>query len=103
MQAHGVTPILNVSDLEASFAWFGKLGWSKLWDWGDPPSFGAVGSGACEIFLSQDKQGARAEIESSAQCSVARPDGGRPNSGPAPGTRRVAESNSSRTRSRWPM
>jgi catechol 2,3-dioxygenase-like lactoylglutathione lyase family enzyme len=59
MQAHGVTPILNVSNLEESFAWFGKLGWRKLWDWGDPPDFGAVGSGGCEIFLSQDGQGAR--------------------------------------------
>jgi catechol 2,3-dioxygenase-like lactoylglutathione lyase family enzyme len=59
MQAHGVTPILNVSDLDASFAWFGKLGWAKLWEWGDPPDFGAVGNGGCEIFLSADGQGAR--------------------------------------------
>jgi catechol 2,3-dioxygenase-like lactoylglutathione lyase family enzyme len=59
MQAHGVTPILNVSNLEESFAWFAKLGWRKRWDWGDPPDFGAVGNGPCEIFLSQNGQGAR--------------------------------------------
>jgi hypothetical protein len=59
MQPPGITPILNVSDLGESFAWFAKLGWSKVWDWGDPPDFGAVGSGDCEIFLSQKGQGAR--------------------------------------------
>ena len=31
----------------------------KKRDWGDPPSFGAVGSGECEIFLCQDGQGGR--------------------------------------------
>lgn len=59
MNAKGVTPILNVSDLPATFAWFEKLGWRKCWQWGDPPSFGAVGSGVCEIFLCQDGQGGR--------------------------------------------
>jgi len=59
VKAHGLTPILNVSDLEASFAWFERLGWKRLWAWGDPPGFGAVGSGACEIFLCQDGQGGR--------------------------------------------
>lgn len=55
------TPILNVSSLEQSFAWFEKLGWTKRWDWGDPPDFGAVGSGGCEIFLCLDCQGGRGE------------------------------------------
>ena len=59
MLAHGLTPILNVSDIQQSFAWFEKLGWKKLWDWGDPPGFGAVRSGACEIFLCLDGQGGR--------------------------------------------
>lgn len=45
MEAKGVTPILNVSDLGYTFAWFEKWGWEKLWDWGTPPTFGAVGSG----------------------------------------------------------
>src|SRR5215208_3105849 len=44
--AHGITPILNVSSLPDSFTWFAHLGWEKLWDWSEPggePSFGAVG------------------------------------------------------------
>ena len=59
MRAKAITPILNVSDIAASFAWFGKWGWNKLWDWGTPPTFGAVGSGDCEIFLCQGGQGGR--------------------------------------------
>ncbi|VTR94692.1 glyoxalase bleomycin resistance protein dioxygenase : Uncharacterized protein OS=Leptolyngbya sp. PCC 7375 GN=Lepto7375DRAFT_1487 PE=4 SV=1: Glyoxalase_2 [Gemmata massiliana] len=54
-----LTPILNVSDMAASFAWFEKLGWKKLWDWGTPPTFGAVGSGKVEIFLCLGAQGSR--------------------------------------------
>jgi len=59
MIAHALTPILNVSDMEESFAWFAKLGWRKLWDWGSPASFGAVSCGACEIFLCRNCQGGR--------------------------------------------
>jgi catechol 2,3-dioxygenase-like lactoylglutathione lyase family enzyme len=59
MDAKGLTPILNVSDLRASVAWFAKLGWRECWSWGDPPGFGAVGSGTCEIFLCEDGQGGR--------------------------------------------
>jgi hypothetical protein len=55
----GITPILNVSHLSDSFAWFEKWGWKKLWDWGTPPTFGAVGAGECEIFLCQGAQGGR--------------------------------------------
>jgi hypothetical protein len=60
MRATGVTPILNISDINATFAWFKKWGWKKLWDWGTPPTFGAVGSGeeVC-IFLCQGAQGGR--------------------------------------------
>jgi catechol 2,3-dioxygenase-like lactoylglutathione lyase family enzyme len=54
-----LTPILNVSDMAASFEWFEKLGWRKLWDWGTPPTFGAVGSGKVEIFLCLGAQGSR--------------------------------------------
>jgi hypothetical protein len=63
MDAHGITPILNVCDLPASFAWFERLGWRKLWEYGDPPGFGAVGSGVCEIFLCHDGQGGRGRSE----------------------------------------
>ena len=59
MIAKGVTPILNVSDLSATFAWFEKWGWKKLWDWGSPPTFGAVGSGDVCIFLCKGAQGGR--------------------------------------------
>lgn len=59
MHAKALTPILNVSDLPATFAWFEKWGWKKLWDWGTPPTFGAVGSGDCEIFLCLRAQGGR--------------------------------------------
>jgi catechol 2,3-dioxygenase-like lactoylglutathione lyase family enzyme len=59
MDAKAITPILNVSDLANSFAWFEKLGWKKLWNWGSPPRFGAVGSGECEIFLCVGAQGGR--------------------------------------------
>ncbi len=57
--ARGLTPILNVSDLQESFAWFERLGWKKSWDWGDPPDFGGVVSGDSQIFLCQDCQGGR--------------------------------------------
>lgn len=59
MQAHRITPILNVSDIQQSFVWFEKLGWKKGWDWGDPPTFGGVFSGNCEIFLCEGGQGGR--------------------------------------------
>ena len=59
MKVQGLTPILNVSDLDESFAWFAKLGWEKRWAWGDPPGFGAAGNGNCEIFLCLDGQGSR--------------------------------------------
>jgi catechol 2,3-dioxygenase-like lactoylglutathione lyase family enzyme len=59
-----VVPILNVSDVEASFAWFAKLGWSRQFDWdsgdpGAPPDFGGVSCDGYEIFLCRDGQGSR--------------------------------------------
>src|SRR6185503_14061347 len=59
MNAKKVVTILNVSDIEASFVWFEKLGWSRGWDWGDPPTFGGVCSGEYEIFLCEGGQGGR--------------------------------------------
>ena len=43
MLAHRLNPILNVSNIRDSFAGFEKLGWTKGWDWGDPPTFGGSG------------------------------------------------------------
>lgn len=54
-----VTPILNVSNMAQSIEWFEKLGFCKCWDWGNPPTFAAVGSGEIEIFLCQGAQGGR--------------------------------------------
>ena len=60
MNVQFITPILNVSDLNESVQWFERLGWEKLWDWGEPPSFGAVGIGEDhQIFLSLNGQGGR--------------------------------------------
>ena len=59
MKVTGVTPILNVSNLSESFAWFEKLGWTKAWEHGDPPNFGAIASGSTQIFLCQNCQGMR--------------------------------------------
>jgi hypothetical protein len=63
MLAHRLIPILNVSDIRESFAWFVKLGWKKGWDWGDPPCFGGVCSGECEIFLCENAQGGRGKSD----------------------------------------
>ena len=66
MKAKAISPILNVSDMEATFTWFDKLGWKRLWDWGQKPgeiTFGAVGSGECEIFLCLNAQGGRGKGE----------------------------------------
>jgi len=59
MLAKRITPILNVSNIQDSFAWFEKLGWEFSWGWGDEPMFGGVTSGECQIFLCQDGQGDR--------------------------------------------
>jgi uncharacterized glyoxalase superfamily protein PhnB len=59
-----VTPILNVSDVRDSLAWFGQLGWETRFTWPDrsgvdEPGFAAVGCGEAEIFLCRDGQGSR--------------------------------------------
>ena len=59
MQAHAINPILNVTDIEESFRWFEQLGWERGFQWGEPPNFGAVFSGRCEIFLCRGGQGSR--------------------------------------------
>ena len=59
MKLEHVVPILNVSSLQESFAWFEKVGWTKGWEWGDPPDFGGVRCGKFEIFLCENCQGSR--------------------------------------------
>jgi hypothetical protein len=59
MKVEQLIPILNVSSLEESFAWFEKVGWKKAWDWGDPPDFGSVLNDDQEIFLCLNNLGCR--------------------------------------------
>lgn len=59
MKVERLIPILNVSNIAESFAWFEKLGWKKGWDWGAPPDFGGVCNGEFQIFLCQNGQGSR--------------------------------------------
>ncbi|HLZ26411.1 MAG TPA: nuclear transport factor 2 family protein [Chloroflexota bacterium] len=62
MHVAAVVPILNVSSLPDSFAWFEKLGLTRKWDWsagGGEPTFGAGGAGNFEICLCRDGQGGR--------------------------------------------
>ncbi|WP_020470752.1 bleomycin resistance family protein [Zavarzinella formosa] len=54
-----LTPILNVSSLDESFGWFEKLGWKRGWAYGEPPTFGMVSCGKCQIFLCKGAQGSR--------------------------------------------
>ena len=59
MKVDHLTPILNVSDIRQTFAWFEKLGWQKAWDWGTPPTFGGVCCDDSEIFVCEGGQGGR--------------------------------------------
>lgn len=59
MNVQGLTPILNVSNIQESFAWFALLGWEEAWHWGEPPAFAAVRNGESQIFLCQGGQGSR--------------------------------------------
>jgi hypothetical protein len=67
-----VTPILNVSDLQASFEWFAKLGWEKGWDWcppdADSPTFGAVTADDHEISAAYTDREDAASMGSGSRC-----------------------------------
>ena len=48
--------MLNVANMAASLDYYvGKLGFRKLFDWGDPPTFAGVGRDGIKIFLSHDE------------------------------------------------
>jgi predicted enzyme related to lactoylglutathione lyase len=54
----GLAPILYVRDFEDAMSYYtGKLFFERLWDWGDPPDFGAVRLGKVQIFLCEGGQG----------------------------------------------
>jgi uncharacterized glyoxalase superfamily protein PhnB len=58
ISAQCLTPILYVRDFaEAMNYYTQKLLFEKLWDWGDPPTFGAVRLGRVEIFFCLGEQG----------------------------------------------
>jgi catechol 2,3-dioxygenase-like lactoylglutathione lyase family enzyme len=51
-------PILNVRDLALSLDYYvNKLGFTKKWAWGTPPTFGCIMRGKVEIFLCEEGQG----------------------------------------------
>ena len=53
-----VIPILNVSDVSASLAFYTEvLGFEESWHWGHPPTFGGVCSGDQEIQFCEGSQG----------------------------------------------
>jgi uncharacterized glyoxalase superfamily protein PhnB len=62
-----LTPVLNVSDVPKSLAWFEALGWKRGFAWDDEggmhssePTFASIHArDEAEIFLCRDGQGAR--------------------------------------------
>jgi hypothetical protein len=77
MPVKNLTPILNVSDVPASFAWFELLGWKRAFSWNEggmiecagdrnasgEASFGSVCCGEATIFLCHGGQGSRGTIQ----------------------------------------
>jgi hypothetical protein len=71
MLIHGITPILRVTSVPRSIAWFESLGWKRGFSWNDggmiadgadrnahgEAGFGSVRSGMVEIFLCHGGQG----------------------------------------------
>jgi uncharacterized glyoxalase superfamily protein PhnB len=55
--AESLTPILYVRDFREAMNYYTeKLLFERLWEWGDPPSFGAVRLGKVEIFFCLGEQ-----------------------------------------------
>src|SRR5437899_1973875 len=53
-----LTPILYVRDFAEAMSYYKeKLLFDRLWDWGEPPTFGAVRLGKVEIFFCEGGQG----------------------------------------------
>lgn len=76
MHIQSVSPILNVSNIAKSFAWFENFGWQRGFSWNEggmipnhaaenehgPAGFGSVCSGDAQIFLCVGAQGSRGTI-----------------------------------------
>ena len=57
--AECLTPILRVRDFAEAMKYYTEtLLFDRLWEWGDPPAFGAVRLGQVEIFFCLNGQGA---------------------------------------------
>lgn len=65
MPVQNVTPILNVSSVVDSQAWFAKLGWRAGFQWEDEEDvgFGSVCTDEAEIFLCAGAQGSRGTVK----------------------------------------
>lgn len=58
ISAEHLVPILYVRDFTEAMEYYTeKLLFRRLWDWGEPPSFGAVKLGAVELFFCLEGQG----------------------------------------------
>lgn len=76
MSIRSVTPVLNVSSVPASFAWFEALGWKRGFSWNGngmidgaadrnehgEAGFGSVCSHDAQIFLCNGAQGSRGTL-----------------------------------------
>src|SRR5262245_15464895 len=76
MAIKGITPVLNVSDVPASLAWFESLGWKRGFTWNDSgpieggadrndegdAHFGSASAEDAQIFLCRGGQGSRGTI-----------------------------------------
>jgi catechol 2,3-dioxygenase-like lactoylglutathione lyase family enzyme len=58
ISTESLTPILYVRDFKEAMDYYtGKLLFKRLWDWGVPPTFGAVRLGQVEVFFCEGAQG----------------------------------------------
>jgi hypothetical protein len=69
MKLTHVSPILNVSDVPASIAWFEKLGWQRCFSWNQdgmiigaadlnehgPAHFAGIANGEVQLFLCKER------------------------------------------------
>ena len=76
MAITSITPVLNVRELPASFAWFEALGWRRGFAWNaggtiaraadrdehGEADFGSLCAGEATIFLCRDGQGSRGSV-----------------------------------------
>jgi uncharacterized glyoxalase superfamily protein PhnB len=58
-----MVPVLKVASLAASVDYYvDKLGFRKMWDWGDPATFASVRRDEVQIFLAQEEREGRTSL-----------------------------------------